>query len=88
VVEVGITELRDHLSKWLKEVAEGETVVVTDRGRPVARLVGVGASAALDRLIREGLADPPTVPKGDDLPFTPVKPNGSVTELLLDQRGR
>jgi prevent-host-death family protein len=37
-MNVGIRELKSHLSKYIARVRAGETVVVTDRGKPVARL--------------------------------------------------
>ncbi|MEX0985782.1 MAG: type II toxin-antitoxin system prevent-host-death family antitoxin [Actinomycetota bacterium] len=40
-LKVGVGELRGRLSHYLAEVADGRAVVVTDRGRPVARLTGV-----------------------------------------------
>lgn len=38
-MEVGIRELKSHLSQYLAKVRAGEVVVVTDRGEPVARIV-------------------------------------------------
>ena len=38
---IGIRELRQHASRYLARVAAGETLEVTDRGRPVARLVPI-----------------------------------------------
>lgn len=38
---IGVRELRQHASRHLARVAQGEVVEVTDRGRPVARLVPV-----------------------------------------------
>jgi prevent-host-death family protein len=38
---IGIRELRQHASRYLERVAHGETLEVTDRGRPIARLVPV-----------------------------------------------
>ena len=52
---VGITELRRNLRAYLRRVAEGERLVVTDRNRPGAELGPLSAgSEALDRLIAEG----------------------------------
>lgn len=34
-------ELRQHASRFLKDVAAGESIEITDRGRPVARLVPI-----------------------------------------------
>jgi len=38
-MEVGVRELKQHLSQYLKRVQGGETLVVTDRGEPIARIV-------------------------------------------------
>jgi prevent-host-death family protein len=38
---IGVRELRQHASRYLERVARGESLEVTDRGRPVARLVPV-----------------------------------------------
>ena len=57
---VGIAELRQNLSRYLRRVARGERLIVTDRNRPVAELgppATVGAD--LDRLIAEGRVSRP-----------------------------
>ena len=68
--------MKDHLSEYLRRVRQGERVVITDRGRPVAALVGLegeGASEVAWSLVRQGLgkwsgskpqglADPPHIP--------------------------
>jgi prevent-host-death family protein len=52
---VAIAELRQHLSRYLRRVANGERLLVTDRNRPVAELgPPPTVGAALDRLIAEG----------------------------------
>jgi prevent-host-death family protein len=52
---VGVAELRQNLSKYLRRVAQGERLVVTDRNRPVAELRPPPSTGrALDRLIAEG----------------------------------
>src|SRR5712691_12341283 len=57
---VGVAELRQNLSRYLRRVERGERLVVTDRNRPVAEL-GPPAStgAELDRLIVEGRVSRP-----------------------------
>jgi prevent-host-death family protein len=40
---IGVRELRQHASRYLARVVGGETIEVTDRGRPVALLVPVTA---------------------------------------------
>jgi prevent-host-death family protein len=58
---VGIAELRQNLSQYLRLVERGERLVVTDRNRPVAELGPPPTSrAAVDRLIGEGRVSRPT----------------------------
>ena len=58
---VGVAELRQNLSRYLRRVEQGERLVVTDRNRPVAELgpPPATAGAALDRLLAEGLVSRP-----------------------------
>jgi prevent-host-death family protein len=52
---VGVAELRQNLSRYLRRVERGERLVVTDRNKPVAELGPPPSSgSALDRLIAEG----------------------------------
>ncbi len=58
---VGVRELRQHLSRYLAEVKQGETFTVTERGREVARLTPWGPSdSPLARLVAERGATLPT----------------------------
>lgn len=41
MTRVGVRALRDHLSEYLRRVGEGERIVVTDRGAPLATLAPV-----------------------------------------------
>jgi len=47
---IGVRELRQHASRYLERVAHGETLEVTDRGRPVARLVPITTDAWADMI--------------------------------------
>jgi prevent-host-death family protein len=38
---IGVRELRQNASRYLEEVAAGESIEITDRGRPIARLVPI-----------------------------------------------
>lgn len=52
---IGVRELRQHASRYLARVANGEPFEVTDRGRPVARLVPVpSGESALVELLQSG----------------------------------
>lgn len=56
--KVGIRALKQNASEVVARAARGETVIITDRGRPVAQLVPLPTSR-LDQLIAEGRARPP-----------------------------
>jgi prevent-host-death family protein len=82
---VGVRELKNSLSAFLDRVKSGEEVVVTDRGKPVARLVPIDRSTErLNQLIAAGLVTPPRRPKTKARPS--IKANGTVSDLIADQR--
>lgn len=54
-MDVAVSTLRAHLSTWLERARDGEEIVVTDRGVPIARLVGVTAATRLERLAADGV---------------------------------
>jgi prevent-host-death family protein len=41
MTRVGVRALKDHLSEYLRRVGEGERIVVTDRGQPLAALTPI-----------------------------------------------
>lgn len=53
---VGVRELKNRLSEYLREVKQGERILVTDRGEVVAELRSADA-AALQDLVEPGLAE-------------------------------
>lgn len=83
--EVGIRELRDNLSRFLDDVQAGGELIVTDRGRPVARIVGTPGEAWLDELVAAGVV---TLPERDlDLAsFGRVDAKGDLLAFVFDQR--
>jgi len=84
VSEVGVRELRDGLSRHLASVREGHTITITDHGRPVARIVPVGAPTSLERLIADEVVTPARR-RPKPLP-PPVATAGSVSDLVEHQR--
>jgi prevent-host-death family protein len=84
---IGIRELRQYASVWLKRVQRGDSFEVTDRGRPVALLVPVAEMDQLDMLIAAGDVTPPSV----DLlavvhPLPPVSGVPLPSEILEQMR--
>ncbi|MFC0007853.1 type II toxin-antitoxin system Phd/YefM family antitoxin [Micromonospora siamensis] len=75
--QIAVRELNQHTSRVLARVRAGETVEVTDRGEPIARLVPVlAADALLGRLVAEGRATAPT--SVGPVPMPPVLGDRSV----------
>lgn len=58
-MDVAVSALRAELADWVKRARDGEEVVVTERGTPVARLVPVDSAPLLERLTREGVLSRP-----------------------------
>jgi prevent-host-death family protein len=93
-VEVGIRELRLNLSRYVARVRDGGAeVIVTDRGRPVARLGPVDdeqreVDEVFERLVREGVIIPGHRRRKRPLPplVDASEVHGSVSELLLEDR--
>ncbi|MDP8930708.1 MAG: type II toxin-antitoxin system prevent-host-death family antitoxin [Actinomycetota bacterium] len=85
VAEAGIRELRDHLSKYLERVRDGEEVIVTDRGTAVARVVPIEQPRPYDRLVAEGIIEPSKAEERTR-PKKRVEADGSVSDLVADQR--
>ena len=84
-MEVGIRELRNHLSRYLDRVRCGEELVITERGHAVARIVPAVAERALDRLVADGLVTP-AAQRSRTRPHKRIRATGSVASLVADQR--
>lgn len=84
-MEAGVRELRDHLSRYLDVVRDGQEVTVTDHGKAIARLVPLDQPRPLDRLIAEGLASPARTPKRSRSSGA-IDADGTVSDLVAEQR--
>jgi len=85
---VGVRELRDHLSAYLARVKEGETFVVTEHGKAIASLGPKPGKTWLQRQVDAGLVKEPANPFNRSRLPEPLKTEGSVVELILEDRGR
>ncbi|MFN2495751.1 MAG: type II toxin-antitoxin system Phd/YefM family antitoxin [Pseudonocardiaceae bacterium] len=81
---IGVRELRQYASRYLARVAAGETLQITDRGRPVARLVPP-ADDSWDELIATGRVLVPEEP-GDLLDEAPLDREVPVSARLAAAR--
>lgn len=75
---VGLSELRNELGRYVERASAGEEIVITHRGREVARLVP--RRDKLAELIESGHARPPLIARAELGP--PIKAKGSVSDLI------
>src|SRR5215467_7137374 len=93
---IGLRELKNRLSEYIRDVRRGEVVLVTDRGEVVAEIVPPGQSMARERypsaliaLANEGGATLGQPNEGRAYPKQPraLRP-GRAADLLNEERGR
>ncbi len=89
VDDVGVRELRQNLSVYLRRIAQGETLRVTEHGHPVALLTPIPHSGdpVLDELEAQGLLDRPKSrrrPLPRPVPLLPGEP--TLSEVLAQMR--
>lgn len=85
---IGVRELRQHASRYLEEVAGGESIEITDRGHPVARLVPITGDPWED-LVNAGEVVRAARPmNADDLKPTayPKSASGTLERLRRGER--
>lgn len=89
MIEVGVRELKNNLSRYLRRVARGERIRVTMRGEPVAEILPAGPNQA-DRRLRELAADGRVTLPAKPLPRRPPtleRAEGRLaSELILAER--
>ena len=86
-MDVGVRELKQHLSEYLDRVERGETIRVTDRGRPKILLVPLPGRGRLELGFEEGWARPPT-PAGSLRPTERARSERRILDVLGDDRDR
>ncbi len=89
---IGVRELRQNLSVYLREVKEGDSFRVTERGREVARLVPSGPpDSPIARLVAERGATMPTVDllamaRASELPPAVGPPSSVILDEQREER--
>ncbi len=91
VLQVGIRELKNNLSRLLVRVKAGEEIIVTDRGRPVARITGEPTvrrpiRQAIEPLVEQGLVTLPARARRDDFAALDIPEGRAVSEIVLEAR--
>ena len=87
-MDVAVSELRAHLSEWLERARNGQEVVVTDRGVPVARILGLTTASVLERLTEQGVISRPV---HHERPVAAARrrppTRRAVSDIVAEQRG-
>lgn len=86
-MEVAVSVLRAQLADWLELARHGQEVVITDRGVPIARLLGVTSGATLERLAAEGVISRSSRSERPAArTIARVKARRPVSDVVSDQR--
>ena len=86
-VQVGVRELKTHLSQYLDRVVDGEQIVITEHGRPIARLSRLEADVdRLAALVAAGTVRRPSQALRRR-PAERIVATGAVSDLVAEQRG-
>jgi len=91
MISAGIKELKNNLSKYLSRVKKGEDILITERGKAIARIIQedpkhIALRDVFGPLIIKGLVTLPnhTIDKEISTPFElPGKP---VSEMVIEDR--
>lgn len=87
MAEVGVAQLRRELKDWLERAQSGDEVVITERGRPVARLSGIDVAPLLDQLAEQGqVSGPPTAQRPTARSRKRVRARGNISDLIAAER--
>jgi len=91
VINAGIKELKNNLSRLLSKVKAGEEILITKRGRPVARIVKENQGdksirAALEPLVQRGLITLPSRSILHDHILAVESLGKPVSEIVIENR--
>ncbi|MGI9863079.1 type II toxin-antitoxin system prevent-host-death family antitoxin [Moorella naiadis] len=86
--QIGIREMKASLSHYIKRVRQGETLLITVRGRPVARLVPMDnrMPAGIKAMLDEGLAAWAGGKPRGARQHSPIKKGYSIARIVEEDR--
>lgn len=86
-MDVGVRELKQHLSEYLERAGRGEVIRVTDRGVPKAQLAPLPGGGILARGVEEGWVRAPATNDGLRTAVGRFDSDRSVADILDEDRG-
>jgi prevent-host-death family protein len=86
--KAGIRKAKSQLSSYIKKVKQGEIIIITERGVPVARLSPIYEQATVDitSMLKEGLAVWQGGKPGSKSPYKIDKHNKTAAEMVSEDR--
>ena len=87
---VGARELKMRLGRYLRQVREGKTLIVTDRGEPIAELRPISSHPSDEMAVLEKLATLGIVTHHNNGPLASLRPvaskGPSVADAVVEDR--
>ena len=91
MISAGIKDLKNNLSRYLSRVKKGQDVLITERGKAIARIIreqpkDVTIEEALSPLVLKGMVALPSKELTKDIP-APIKVRGKpISEMAIEDR--
>jgi len=87
----GIKDIKNNLSRYLARVKSGEEILITERGKPIARIIKENEKKnairqALDPLIEKNMVSMPDQPIGRQAPTRIETAGKSTSNMLAEDR--
>jgi len=91
MISVGIKELKNNLSRYLSRVKKGEDILITERGKVVARIIqedpkNTSIREALSPLIVKGSVTLPSQKINKEIPVPIEVPGKPISEMAIEDR--
>jgi len=87
-INVGVRDLKTHLSEYLREIKKGKTIVITEHGKPVGRLIPAVLPQAdrIEAMRRAGIIAWNGKKLKIAAPRAKVSGRGTLADLLVEDR--
>ena len=91
MIQAGIKEIKNNLSRYLARVKDGEEVMITERGKAIARIIkenskSMAIRAALAQWIDRGIVIMPSSSPGREAPVRYRATGKTVAEMVIEDR--